>query len=168
MVTGCEGCDGLLNQLPYNDSNTTWHISIMEPLSSAAVVISSLIVTKAFEKTGEKLGEVFTERLGKFISLIKLKALPKTKAVQEKSNSANFAEAITELEVAKQSDPELNSVVIELAQTVQSNPSLLEKVRNTAVLVQDEPTIIQNQTKLAEKIGLVVQGGEVNIENFNF
>lgn len=140
----------------------------MEPLSSAAVVISSLIVTKAFEKTGEKLGEVFADRLGKFINLVKGKALPKTQAVEAKAEAANYEEAVTELELATKSDTELNAVVLELAQTVESDPSLLEKVRNTTVLVQDEPTIIQNQTKLAEKIGLVVQGGEVNIENFSF
>jgi hypothetical protein len=140
----------------------------MEPLSSAAVVISSLIVTKAFEKTGEKLGEVFTDRLGKFINLIRGKELPKTKAVETKAETADYEEAVKELEAATQSDTELSEAVQVLAQTVEADPSLLEKVRNTAVLVKDEPNIIQNQTKLAEKIGLVVQGGTVNIENFSF
>ena len=140
----------------------------MESLSSAAVVISSLIVTKAFEKTGEKLGEVFTDRLGKFINLIKGKALPKTQAVESKAESADYEEAVKELELATKSDAELNIAVQVLAQMVESDPSLLEKIRNTTILVKDEPTIIQNQTKLAEKIGLVVQGGEVNIENFSF
>ena len=140
----------------------------MEPLSSVAVVISSLIVTKAFEKTGEKLGEVFTEHLGKFISLIKRKALPKTQAVQEKSQAANYDEAVKELETATQTDTELETAVKELAQMVESDPFLLEKVHNTAVLVKDSPNIIHNQTQLAEKIGLVVQGGTVNIENFSF
>ena len=60
----------------------------MEPLSSAAIVISSLIVTKAFEKTGEKLGEVLTNKLGAFINLVKSKALPKTKAVESSANQA--------------------------------------------------------------------------------
>lgn len=141
---------------------------VMEPLSSAAVVISSLIVTKAFEKTGETLGEVFTDQLGRFINLIKGKALPKTQSIETKSDTADYEEAVTELELATKSDTELNTAVQELAQTIESDLSLLEKVRNTALLVKDEPTIIQNQTKLAEKIGLVVQGGEVNIENFSF
>ncbi len=55
-----------------------------------------------------------------------------------------------------------------IATTVEADPDLLEKVRNTAVLVKEQPVLIQNQTKLAEKIGLVVQGGEVNIETFSF
>lgn len=140
----------------------------MEPLSSAAVVISSLIVTKAFEKTGEKLGEIFTDRLGKLISLIQQKALPKTQAVQGKSEAANYDEAVKELESATQADAELETAVKAFAQMVESDPFLLEKVRNTAVLVKDSPNIIHNQTQLAEKIGLVVQGGTVNIENFSF
>jgi hypothetical protein len=135
----------------------------MEPLSSAAVVISSLIVTKAFEKTEEKLSEIFTDRLGKFINLIKGKELPKTKAIDAKAESADYAEAVKELEAATQSDTELSETVKVLAQTVEGDPSLLEKVRNIAVLVKDEPNIILNQTKLAEKIGLVVQGGTINI-----
>lgn len=140
----------------------------MEPLSSAAIVIASLIATKAFEKTGEKLGEAFTDRLGKFINLVKSKNLPKTQEIQEKSDSVDFNTAVQELEVATQSDHELSTAVLELTQVVESDPKLLEKVRNTAVLVKDQPSLIQNQTKLAEKIGLVVQGGEVNIENFSF
>ncbi len=140
----------------------------MEPLSSAAVVISSLIVTKAFEKTGEKLGEVFVDKIGKFVSLIKSKALPKTKAVNDTSGFANFTEAVNELESTAQSDAELSQAVRELNQAVESDPTLMEKIRNTAVLVKNEPNLIQNQAKLAEKIGLVVQGGTVNIENLNF
>jgi hypothetical protein len=139
----------------------------MEPLSSAAVVISSLIVTKAFEKTGEKLGEVFTDRLGEFINLVKSKTLPQTQAVQEKSDSADFNAAVQELETATQTDSELSTAVLELSQVVESDPKLLEKVRNTAVLVKNQPNLIQNQTKLAEKIGVVVQGGNNTFGDIN-
>lgn len=144
-----------------------WSV-LMEPLSSAAIVIASLIATKAFEKTGEKLGEVFTDRLGKFINLVQSKTLPKTQAVETGAEAANYEEAVSELELATQSDTQLSAAVLEITQVVKSDPQLLEKVRNTAVLVQNQPNLIQNQTKLAEKIGLVVQGGEVNIENFSF
>ena len=140
----------------------------MEPLSSAAVVISSLIVTKAFEKTGEKLGDVFTDRLGKLLNLMKGASLPKTQAVQAKSEAANYDEAVKELALAIQADAELETAVKAFAQMVELDPFLLEKVRNAAVLVKDSPNIIHNQTQLAEKIGLVVQGGTVNIENFSF
>lgn len=139
----------------------------MEPLSSAAIAISSIIATKAFEKVGENLGESFADRLDKFISLIKKKKLFKTQAIEEKLSTSNYEGAVQELEVATKFDSELDTVVTALVQAVESDPSLLEKVRNTAVLVKERPSIIQNQAKLAEKIGLVVQGGEVNIENFN-
>lgn len=140
----------------------------MEPLSSAAIAISSLIFTKAFEKTGEKLGESFSNRIGKFAELLKGRVLPKTQAIEAGTIKTDYNAAVQELEVVIESDAELSSVVGELSQIVESDPILYEKALSTAALVESEPTIIQNHNKLAEKIGLVVQGGEVNIKNFSF
>ena len=143
----------------------------MEPLSSAAVAIASLVFSKAFEKTGENLGQIFTDRLSQFICLVRGKSLPKTQAIAAKSDElvkANYYEAVIELEAALPLDCEIDTAVRELTQVVESDLYLFEKVCNAAALMQNEPNIIQNQTKLAEKIGLVVQGGEVNIQNFSF
>jgi len=140
----------------------------MEPLSSAAVVISSLIATKAFEKSGERLGEAFMNQMEAFVKLIKSKALPKTQAVETSASHASYSEAVAELEVARQADLELEQAVYKITSTVESDPILLEKIHNTAIQIEKQPSLIQNQTKLAEKIGLVVQGGEVNIDDFSF
>lgn len=140
----------------------------MEPLSSAAVAIASLIAAKASEKTGEKLGEVFIDKVGKLIKVLAKKKLTKTKKIQDASSLANYSEAITELEEASKDDVEIATVIGEIANTVEADPALSEIIRNMAVFVRNEPSLIQNQAKLAEKIGLVVQGGTIHIDNFSF
>lgn len=140
----------------------------MEPLSSSAIVVASLIATKAFEKTGEKLGEAFTAQIGKLLNLSNRKALPKIQQIQEQSQAVRYDEAVVELELATQSDVELRIAVQDVAETVRLNPTLLEKIRSTAFLIKNEPNLVHNQTELAKKIGLVVQGGTVNIGNMTF
>lgn len=139
----------------------------MEPLSSAAIVVSSLIATKAFEKTGEKLGEAFTNQVSKLLSLSSRKMLPKVQQIQKEPEKAQYEEAVTELELATKSDVELRSAVYDMAEAVRRDPQLLEKVQGAALLIKNEPHLVQNQTKLAEKIGVVHQGGTLNIETMN-
>jgi hypothetical protein len=43
----------------------------MEPLTSAAIAIATLIFTKAFEKPGEQLGVAVSTQAGKLLQLIR-------------------------------------------------------------------------------------------------
>lgn len=139
----------------------------MEPLSSAAIAISSLILGKALEKTGENIGDSFTSHLFRLVTLVKKRSLPKTQSVDVSTVPADYASAIQEIESAINADTELANAVSELSRTVESDSVLYRKVKNTVASIKNEQSIIQNQTKLAEKIGIVVQSGEVNIENFS-
>jgi predicted O-linked N-acetylglucosamine transferase (SPINDLY family) len=140
----------------------------MEPISSAAIAIATLILNKASEKTGEKLGEAVSHQVGKLAQLVKGKA-SKTAAIEQTEQTVDYGQAVLELESAIEKDPELSQTVQELAAAVQSDSTLAEKVTAYAeALKKSQPSTVQNYTKLADKIGIVQQGGgSVSIENFN-
>ncbi|MEH1998307.1 MAG: tetratricopeptide repeat protein [Nostoc sp.] len=58
----------------------------MEPLTTAAIAVGTIIATKALEKTGEKVGETLWDKTGKFLVTLK-KHSPYTVAVIEKALS---------------------------------------------------------------------------------
>ncbi|MEH2407598.1 hypothetical protein [Nostoc sp.] len=125
----------------------------MEPVSLTAAAIATLVITKAFEKTGEILGTKASEQGGKLLLLLKRKE-PKTASAIELAQTQPLdygqASLVEQVEQAAKKDPEIAQAVEALADTVKSQASL-----------------IQNFSKLAEKIGIVVQGGTVNIEKLS-
>ncbi len=140
----------------------------MEPLTTGAIAIGMLILKKAFEKTGDKLGEAVSAQVGSLVQLVKTKLLKKTEAVAEAAPGADFQQAVAELETAAVNDQEVSQAILAVESLVKADPELLQKIQDTAQAVKDEPALIQNNAKLAEKIGLVVQGGTVNIQTLSF
>ncbi len=140
----------------------------MEPLTSGAIAVATLILNKASEKIGEKLGETVTQQVNKLLLLIKDKSLPKTTAIEQAEQVGDYGKAVLELETAASQDSELAQTIQEIETSIKADPILLHKIQKTAQAVKNEPTLIQNNTKLAEKIGLLVQGGTVNIDNLSF
>lgn len=122
----------------------------MEPLTAAT--IATLILTKAFEKTGERLGEKVLAEGGKLLALLKRKAPETATAIEQVAQQPALAEQqpalysaaplTQQLETAAAAEPE-----IKLA---------LQAVANAA---NAQPSMVQNLTQLAEKIGIVNQGG---------
>ncbi len=139
----------------------------MEPLTSGAIAVAALMLNKAVEKSGEKLGEAVSQQIGKLGQLIWQKPLPKAAAI-EQAQPVDFGQAVLELEAVVATDAELAETISALTALVKAEPDLLQKLRSTAAAVQAEPTIIQNNAKLAEKIGMVVQGGTVNLNTMSF
>jgi len=140
----------------------------MEPLTTAAIAVSTLILKKAFEKTGDKLGEAVSNQITGLMQLLKKKPLAKTEAITKDEPSADFKQAVSELETAAKNDHEISQAILAIETAVKADPDLLQKIHETAQAIENEPTLIQNNAKLAEKIGLVVQGGKVEIQTFSF
>ncbi len=145
------------------------------PLTTAAIAASAIVLNKAYEEIGKKLGEAFSDQIGKLVQLIRNKPMAKTQALLATGDSvdtnkppADHSQAVQELESEAAKDPELALVLQSLEATVKAEPELLQKVQNLATMLAEEPTLIQNNAKLAEKIGIVVQGGTVNINNMTF
>ncbi|MBN3870220.1 hypothetical protein [Nostoc sp. JL33] len=132
----------------------------MEPLTTAAIAVGTIIATKALEKTGEKVGETLWDKTGKFLVTLK-KHSPHTVAAIEKApeQPLDYGKAVLEVESAAKANPEVAQAAQELAQAAKAepNPKLAEILA------------MPNLQKLADKIGQVVMpGGTGNIENQSF
>jgi hypothetical protein len=131
----------------------------MEPLTAAT--IGTLILTKAFEKSGEKLGEKVLAEGGKLLALLKRKAPDTATAIETVAQQPILAEqqpatysptALTQrMEAAAAADPEVKLALQAVADAANAQPSM-----------------VQNLTKLAEKIGINIQGGTNSISGNTF
>ncbi|MFB8788237.1 MAG: hypothetical protein U7123_05165 [Potamolinea sp.] len=103
----------------------------MEPISLTAGAIATLVVTKAFEKSGEVLGEKALEQSGKLVKLIKEK-FPKTseKLALVPENPEYFGEAVLEVETAAKQNDEVKATVEAIANEVKSQPKYNQMIKN--------------------------------------
>ncbi|MBN3946734.1 MAG: hypothetical protein HWQ38_09650 [Nostoc sp. NMS7] len=132
----------------------------MEPLTTAAIAIGSIIATKALEKTTENVTGTLLDKTGKFLVTLK-KHSPHTVAAIEKApeQPLDYGKAVLEVESAAKANPEVAQAAQELAAAAKAepNPKLAEILA------------MPNLEKLADKIGQVVMpGGTGNIQNQSF
>jgi dephospho-CoA kinase len=142
----------------------------MDPLTVAATAIAATVMTKALEKTGEKLGEKVFDRSEKFLNSLKLRSPNTASAIQKAPQEPlDYGLAVLEVEALVKTDAELAETVQVLAEAAEedSNPKLTEIVQEIVNAIKSQQPTTQNMGKLAEKIGLVVQGGTVSIQNID-
>lgn len=127
----------------------------MEPLSTAAIAIGSVVATKALEKTGEKVGEALWDKTGKFLVTLK-KHSPHTITAIEKApvQPLDYGKAVVEVEAAAKENPEVNQAMKEVAVAAkaETNPKIAEIVN------------MPNLQKLADKI-VNYAAGDIKIDN---
>ncbi|OCQ99944.1 hypothetical protein BCD64_02365 [Nostoc sp. MBR 210] len=132
----------------------------MEPLTTAAIALGSVVATKALERTGEMVGETLWNKTGEL--LVKLrKHSPNVVAAIEKAPTTplDYGNAVIEVEAAAKANPEIAQAVQEVVTAAQAetNPKFVEILATP------------NLTKLADKIGMVVMsGGTGNIGTMSF
>jgi hypothetical protein len=114
----------------------------MDPFTIATMV-ATLLATKAVEKVGEKLGEGAFTQGGKLVEVLKEKS-PETVKRLEKANPEEVIDA---------------EIVAEVKRIAASDPEVQAAVNATAQAIQQQFGGVINQTKLAEKIGILIQGG---------
>ena len=140
---------------------------MMDPITVSAA-IATMIVQKALEKAGEKLGEQLVQESAKFLSLLRMKS-PQTASEIESAleQPLNYRQAVIEVEALAEEDPEFAKAVRELAAVAseESNVRLKAPVRE---FISNQELSTQNFGRLAEKIGVTVQGSTVSIQNLNF
>lgn len=132
----------------------------MEPLTTAAIAIGSVVATKALEKTGEKVGEALFDKTSEFLSSLK-KQSPDTVTAIEKApeQPLDYGKAVLEVESAAKVNPEVDRTMQELAAAAKAEPN--PKF--------NEILAMPNLQKLAEKIGQVVMpGGTGTIQTQSF
>lgn len=142
----------------------------MEPLTLAATAIAATIMTKFWEKTGEKLSEELFEKSEEFYKSLQQKA-PETVSAIEKmpQNSSAYGQAVLETRAIADTDVELVEEMESLAAVAQNEPNeqLQQIIGEILYTLQNQQPTVQNIGKVADKIGLLVQGGTVNIQNFS-
>ena len=132
----------------------------MEPLTTVAIAVATLLATKALEKIGENIGDTLTHKTQQFSELLKQR-LPGTFAAIEQApeQPLNYGEAVLEIETAAKTDPNISQVIQELvaAAKAEQNPKIADIIATP------------NLEKLADKIGMVVMsGGTGTINTMNF
>ena len=129
----------------------------MEPLTTAAVAIGSVVATKALEKTGEKVGEAIFEKTSKFLSSLK-KQSPDTVTAIEKApeQPLDYGQAVLEVEAAAKANPQVERAMQELAAAAKAEPN--------SKLV--EILAMPNLQKMADKIVNFAQR-DINIQSQN-
>ncbi|MBW4609026.1 MAG: hypothetical protein KME22_17915 [Hassallia sp. WJT32-NPBG1] len=127
----------------------------MEPLTTAAIAIGTVVATKALEKTGEKVGEALWDKTGKFLVTLK-KQSPHTVTAIEKApeQPLDYGKAVVEVEWAAIANPEVNQAMQDLALSTENNPpsNLAEILKEIKAAVEKSQqlypsTFIQNIEK---------------------
>lgn len=129
----------------------------MEPFTTAAIAIGSVVATKALEKTGEKVGETLWQQADNFLNSLK-KESPDTVTAIEKApeQPLDYGKAVLEIEAAAKANPEVAQRMQELVAMVETEP-LLKNLVDSIKSQTQQPTVINSQ-KLAEQIKNVFQG----------
>ena len=133
---------------------------MIDPISLSAEALTTLVLTKALEKGGETLGEKTLEQVGRLIQLLRRKSPVTASAIEKVAEQPELAEQQPE-------DYGEAVLVAQVQEAARADEEIAEAVRALAEAVQAQPATIQNLEKLAEKIGIVNQGGTINKPTIN-
>ncbi|MBN3940289.1 MULTISPECIES: hypothetical protein [unclassified Nostoc] len=104
----------------------------MEPVSLTAAAIATLVITKAFEKTGEIIGEKAWDEGEKLLVLLKRKEPSTAKVIEQaKTQPLDYGQAYLigqQVEEAAKKDDEIAQAVAALAKEAQ--PQLTQTIEN--------------------------------------
>ena len=133
---------------------------MVEPVTLTAASIATMMATKAFEKTGEKVGEGVWGLVSKFLTALKHKD-PAT---------AGAIEAVAQRPELAEQQPQTYAIPTLVAKVeAAADDEIHQAAQEIQTAVQAQPGAIVNLTQLAEKIGVVNQGAIANqTNNFSF
>ncbi|MBD2325684.1 hypothetical protein [Alkalinema sp. FACHB-956] len=114
----------------------------MDPITLATIAVT-LIATKATEKVGEKIGEGAIASGKRLLDVLRRKS----------------PDTVKRLEAAKNPEVIDAEIIEEVKQVAASDPEVQAAVNATAQAMQQQLGTVVNQTQLAEKIGILIQGG---------
>ncbi len=141
----------------------------MDPATLSAAEVATLVITKAFEKTGEVLGEKALEQGGKLLRLLK-ERFPKADSAlaRVEERPEDWGEAVLEVEAAAKDDPEVAEAVQEVATAAKENANaeIVQKLQaiEDAIKAQ-QPTTKQEFGKVADVVEKAVFGN--NFRDFS-
>jgi DNA segregation ATPase FtsK/SpoIIIE-like protein len=127
----------------------------MEPFTTAAIAIGSVVATKALEKTGEKVGETLWQQTGNFLNSLRNES-PDTVTAIEKApeQPLDYGQAVLETEAAAKANPEVAQRMQELVATAETEPlpnleAILNQIANA---LKSQPSEQKIYIKTIEKL----------------
>lgn len=127
---------------------------MVEPVTTlTAATIVTLVATKAFEKTGEKVTEAVWNLVGRFVEAVRKKDVATATAIETASQNRQLSEQQTKVLTAK------------VAALATDDPDIQHAAQAIEAAIQAQPGALINMTQLAEKIGVVNQGTINNQSN---
>lgn len=132
---------------------------MVEPVTTlTAAAIATMIATKAFEKTGEKIAEAVGGLIPKFLSALRRKDPKTADAIATVAQQPELAEQQPEIYAT-------SALVAKVEAVAQEDAEIRQVAQEIQTAVQAQPGAIVNLTQLAEKIGVVNQGTIVDQTN---
>lgn len=130
----------------------------MEPvtLTAVATAIAIIVLTKALEKTGEKLGEAALDKSRELIEQLHNKnklPLLADATQQNPQQPLDYGKAVLELKAAADADTEIAQSVREVEAAANNDQSeSAEEIQKLAKQIESQPSVVNNFAKLADQI----------------
>ena len=127
----------------------------MEPLTTAAIALATVIATKALEKTGENVGDALWNKSSEFLASLREDS-PNTVVAIEKApeKPLDYGEALLEIESTAQANIKIAQSMQELAALPEKNslpnfPEIIKEIEETVKKSQHSypQSFIQNIQK---------------------
>jgi hypothetical protein len=124
----------------------------MDPITVATIALT-LVATKATEKVGEQLGEGVIASTRNLLEVLRRKSPDTVKRLESQADNPDVIDA---------------EIIKEVQRVAEAEPEVREALDTTAQEMQQQFGSVINQGKLAEKIGILIQGGynPIKIEKF--
>lgn len=124
----------------------------MDPITVATIALT-LVAIKATEKVGEQLGEGVIASTRNLLGVLRRKSPDTVKRLESQADDPDVIDA---------------EIIEEVQRVAESEPEVREALDATAQAMQKQFGSVINQGKLAEKIGILIQGGynPIKIEKF--
>ncbi|WP_293076190.1 hypothetical protein [Moorena sp. SIO3H5] len=141
----------------------------MEPLAAAVVAISTVLATKALEKTGENVGQVVWDNTSQFVESLRNQSPDTVMAIEQAPEQPlDYAEVVLELETAAKQNPEVAQSMERLVTTVDAEalPNL-EEIRQEIIKALESHQAT-SETYNNENVKNFAKRNILNQENTNF
>lgn len=148
----------------------------MEPLTTAALALGTVVGTKVVEKTGENVGQVLWDKAAKLLESLKQESPDTVTAIERAPEQPlDYGQAVLEIESAAKNNSEIARYMEELAAAAKANPhpKFAEVIEKIEEALKSQPSKVENYAKVAEEIkaekgAMVAQKIEIHQQTNNY
>ncbi|MDJ1182205.1 hypothetical protein [Roseofilum casamattae] len=127
----------------------------METMLAAALALSTIVATKALERTGQRIGDAVVDRSSQVMDSLRSHSPETATAIEAAPQNLDYPQVVETLKTLAENNPEVAQLFEELIAAAKADPN--PKLSN---FVSEQPTVY-NAGKLAENIKNVFQGNTI-------